>query len=244
MVKYLFFLFLNILMVKSQVVVGVVKTVDGVMISNAQVINMTSNSKTRTDALGKFEMSSRVGDEIRIVKVGFDRHSIIVTEENKQTEIVIYLRKEAQMIPELQIKYQATGNLLKDHSNFGEPKKVTAAKVDLQRYIKAKSSKEVYLPSPGEFRQPKSEGISLGSVDNQWDDFDLYREIISALGEDYFLNELGLQKSQLSSFIFAVFKDFSRKNILKYGRIEPSDLIRFQIQAEKVAKDFLETEKK
>ena len=93
MVKYLFFLFLNILMVKSQVVVGVVKTVDGVMISNAQVINITSNSKTRTDALGKFEMYSRVGDEIRIVKVGFDRQSIIVTEENKQTEIVIYLRR-------------------------------------------------------------------------------------------------------------------------------------------------------
>ena len=241
MMRYLSFLFLFLCfyILKSQSLSGVVLTDDSSIIRNVQVINLSSNSKSITNDKGEFQLLSKKGDEIRFVKEGFERQSYIVQENSFAEKLIIVLKKEEQLIPELEIKYQATGNLFKDHSKFGESKRVTETKIDLDKYLKSESTLEVNMPNPGEFKQPNYGGISLGAVEYKWDDFKLQNEIIKALGKDYFIIDLGLQEGQIGPFIFAIFKNFPRKNILKYGRMDLKDLMRFQLEAEKILQHFV-----
>jgi hypothetical protein len=73
----------------------------------------------------------------------------------------------------------------------------------------------------------KRKGFSIGKVKNKWDDVDLMKYLISALGEQYFI-DLKIEKPDSAFYLLCFCGGFERKNILKYGYCSDADLMRFQ----------------
>ena len=108
---------------------------------------------------------------------------------------------------------------------------------EIAKYIAEKSDPEIIKPRGGEFVQPVGQGFSVGKVSNQADQIDLAEEFLEILGEDYF-TDLGLKKSEISSFIFHVMSSLDLKNAYKYGYLKGNDIAQFRKQAETKINDF------
>lgn len=207
---------------------GKINTEDGVELTDATVINIRTNETVVSNNDGHFMISGRVGDELRFVKVGYERVSKKVSEDNLSSSLQVILIKAATLIDEVEIKKGITGDLKIDAKNLNQQKKVQKLKNELALYISQKSDPRVLAARPGQFVQPKGEGFSIGKVKNKWDDIDLMKYLISALGEQYFI-DLKIEKPLIQNFIYYVFAGgFERKNILKYGYCSDADLMRFQ----------------
>lgn len=207
---------------------GKINTEDGVELTDATVINIRTNERVFSNNDGHFMISGRVGDELRFVKAGYERVNKKVNEDNLSSSMQITLIKAATLIDEVEIKKGITGDLAIDAKNLNEQKKVQKLKNELALYISRKSDPRILAAKGGEFVQPKGEGFSVGKVKNKWDDVDLMKYLISALGEQYFI-DLKIEKAYIQHFIYYVFAGgFERKNILKYGFCSDADLMRFQ----------------
>jgi len=220
----LFFLNIN----AQNYIFGRINTEDGVELTDATVINIRTNERVVSNSDGHFMISGRVGDELRFVKAGYERVSKKMNEDNISSSLQITLIKAATLIDEVEIKKGLTGDLNIDAKNLNQQKKVQKLKSELAAYLSQKSDPRVLAARPGQFVQPKGEGFSIGKVKNRWDDVDLMKYLISALGEQYFI-DLKIEKPQIQHFIYYVFTGgFERKNILKYGFCSDADLMRFQ----------------
>ncbi|WP_228375758.1 hypothetical protein [Chryseobacterium taiwanense] len=207
---------------------GKINTEDGLELTDATVINIRTNERVFSNSDGHFMISGRTGDELRFVKAGYERVNKKVNEDNLSSSMQITLIKAATLIDEVEIKKGITGDLAIDAKNLNEQKKVQKLKNELALYISRKSDPRILAAKGGEFVQPKGEGFSVGKVKNKWDDVDLMKYLISALGEQYFI-DLKIEKAYIQHFIYYVFAGgFERKNILKYGFCSDADLMRFQ----------------
>jgi len=207
---------------------GRINTEDGVEVTDATVINIRTNERVVSNNDGHFMISGRVGDELRFVKVGYERVSKKVSEDNVSSSLQVTMIKAATLIDEVEIKKGITGDLNIDSKSLNQQKKVQKLKNELSAYISRRSDPRVLAARPGQFVQPKGEGFSIGKVKDKWDDIDLMKYLVSVLGEQYFI-DLKIEKSQIQHFIYYVFAGgFERKNILKYGYCSDADLMRFQ----------------
>ncbi|WBV59704.1 hypothetical protein PFY12_11615 [Chryseobacterium camelliae] len=225
---FTFFVLFFINMNAQNYIFGKINTENGVELKDATVINIRTNERVVSNDDGHFMISGRVGDELRIVKSGYERVSKKVNEDNVKSSLQITLIKTATLIDEVEIKKGITGDLSIDSKNLNQQKKVQKLKSELTLYMSQKSDPRVLAARPGEFVQPKGQGFSIGKVKNKWDDIDFMKYLISVLGEQYFI-ELKIEKPQIQHFIYYVFAGgFERKNILKYGYCSDADLMRFQ----------------
>lgn len=192
------------------------------------VINLRTNEMASTNRDGHFMVSGREGDNLRFFKNGYERIDRKVTSENISSPMNVKLTRAATLIEEVELKKGLSGDLNLDSRSANPPQKVAKLKADIGNYIKQKSDPRVLAAKPGEFVQPKGQGFSVGKVKNKWDDLDLTNYLVSALGNQYFL-DLKIEQPFIYHFVNYVLQGgFERKNILKYGFVSDADLVRFQ----------------
>lgn len=193
------------------------------------VINIRTDERVLTNRDGHFMISGRAGDELRFVKSGYERTNRKITQENITAPVNVIMIRAAELIAEVEIKKNITGDIKIDAKNLNPPRKVEKLKNDLAKYMSQKSAPGVLAARPGEFVQPVTKGIySFGKVKNKWDDVDLMNYLQNSLGDTFF-QELQIPKPQIQHFILYILRTgFERKNILKYGYCTEADMNRFK----------------
>lgn len=193
------------------------------------VINIRTDERVLTNRDGHFMISGRAGDELRFVKSGYERTNSKITQENITAPVNVTMIRAAELIAEVEIKKNITGDIKIDAKNLNPPRKVEKLKNDLAKYMSQKSAPGVLAARPGEFVQPVTKGIySFGKVKNKWDDVDLMNYLQNSLGDTFF-QELQIPKPQIQHFILYILRTgFERKNILKYGYCTEADMNRFK----------------
>ena len=220
----------------QEYIFGKITSEQNLELSGVLILNTRTDEKAYSDSDGNFMISAKNNDALRFVKQKFDRITYSVKPEDFKNSIKITLIKSVVEIEEVEIKTKLTGNLREDARRVESVRKVKLNK-EIAKYIAEKSDPEIIKPRGGEFVQPVGQGFSVGKVSNQADQIDLAEEFLEILGEDYF-TDLGLKKSEISSFIFHVMSSLDLKNAYKYGYLKGNDIAQFRKQAETKINDF------
>ena len=220
----------------QEYIFGKITSEQNLELSGVLILNTRTDEKAYSDSDGNFMISAKNNDALRFVKQKYDRITYSVKPEDFKNSIKITLIKSVVEIEEVEIKSKLTGNLREDARRVESVKKVKLNK-EIAKYIAEKSDPEILKPRGGEFVQPVGQGFSVGKVSNQADKIDLAEDFLEILGEDYF-TDLGLKKSEISSFIFHVMSSLDLKNAYKYGYLKGSDIAQFRKQAEIKINDF------
>lgn len=222
--SFLFFIHLN----AQDFIFGKITSEENIEMPDVTVINLRTDERVVTNNDGHFMIPGKQGDNLRFIKIGYERVNQNVTKENIGSSFHIQLVRVATLIDEVEIKKALTGDLKIDTKTLNPPKKVEKLKKDLAIYIAQKSDPRILAVKPGEFVQPKGQGFAIGKVKDKWDDIDFMNYMVTALGYQYF-NDLKIENSQVQHFIYYVFAGgFERKKILKYGFVSDADMMRFQ----------------
>ena len=220
----------------QEYIFGKITSEQNIELSGVLILNTRTDEKAYSDSDGNFMISAKNNDALRFVKQKFDRVTYSLKPEDFKNSIKITLIKSVVVIEEVEIKTKLTGNLREDARRVESVRKVKLNK-EIAKYIAEKSDPEIIKPRGGEFVQPVGQGFSVGKVSNQADQIDLAEEFLEILGEDYF-TDLGLKKSEISSFIFHVMSSLDLKNAYKYGYLKGNDIAQFRKQAETKINDF------
>ena len=223
----------------QEYIFGKVTSEQNTEIAGVLVINIKTDEKSYTNKDGNFMIAAKSKDLLRFVKQKFDRVSYTIKPEDFQKSITINMQKATIEIDEVEIKNKLTGNL-KDDINKVENKKKTKLNQEISKMNLEKTDLTILLPRAGEFKQPKGEGFSVGTIKDRWDTVDVNQGYLYILGEDYFVEELGLQKEEVAHFIGYVMQSLNLKNIKKKGYFLSEDITKFQVLAEKKIKIFKE----
>jgi len=207
---------------------------DSVVANQVLVVNINSQEKTYSDSKGQFFINANIGDELRFIKLGYERKVINVKNDN---ELLINLIKLTIKIEEVEVKKKLSGNLSKDSKLFDENRKKVILNNDLKVYFKAPSSAEVLKAKPGEFIQPVGTGFGFGAIDNKWTLTHLVEWIRENLKDEYFIS-MGLEFPEINLFLFYSLRTFNTKNILKYGFCDDQDVGNLKLHFEEKLKDF------
>lgn len=222
--SFIFFININ----AQNYIFGKIVSEENTELAGVTVINLRTNEIVTTNRDGHFMVSGKAGDNLRFFKSGFDRIDRKITQENTETPINIQLVKSAVLIAEVEVKKGLSGDIKIDSKTLNAPKKVEKLKADINNYLKQKSDPRVLAARPGEFVQPKGQGFSIGKVKNKWDDLDLSNYLVSALGNQYFL-DLKIEQPFIYHFVnYIIESGFERAKILKYGFVSDADLTRFR----------------
>ena len=223
----------------QEYIFGKVTSEQNTEIAGVLVINIKTDEETYTNKDGNFMIAAKSKDLLRFVKQKFDRVSYTIKPEDFQKTITINLQKSTIEIDEVEIKNKLTGNL-KDDINKVENKKKTKLNQEISKMNLKKTDLTILLPRAGEFKQPKGEGFSIGAIKDRWDTVDVNQGYLYILGEEYFVEELGLKKEEVAHFIGYVMQSLNLKNIKKKGYFLSEDITKFQVLAEKKIKIFKE----
>ena len=223
----------------QEYIFGKVTSEQNTEIAGVLVINIKTDEETYTNKDGNFMIAAKSTDLLRFVKQKFDRVSYTIKPEDFQKTITINLQKSTIEIDEVEIKNKLTGNL-KDDINKVENKKKTKLNQEISKMNLKKTDLTILLPRAGEFKQPKGEGFSIGAIKDRWDTVDVNQGYLYILGEEYFVEELGLKKEEVAHFIGYVMQSLNLKNIKKKGYFLSEDITKFQVLAEKKIKIFKE----
>lgn len=241
MKKILLLLFFTVFanLYSQEYIFGKVTSEQNTEIAGVLVINIKTDEETYTNKDGNFMIAAKSKDLLRFVKQKFDRVSYTIKPEDFQKSITINMQKATIEIDEVEIKNKLTGNL-KDDINKVENKKKTKLNQEISKMNLEKTDLTILLPRAGEFKQPKGEGFSVGTIKDRWDTVDVNQGYLYILGEYYFVEELGLQKEEVAHFIGYVMQSLNLKNIKKKGYFLSEDITKFQVLAEKKIKIFKE----
>lgn len=223
----LFLSFFSLIVSAQNFVFGKITTEENMDINNAVIINLATEKRAVSDKDGNFMIEAAAGQELRFTKTGFERTSHRISAEDFTKPISIILTQTVHQIEEVEVKYQVSGDLKEDVKHFGDRGKTKVMKGEVADYIQQKSDPTVLQAKPGEFVQPVGPGFSVGAVKNKWDDVDFMKFLIKEIGKEFFTNELKLSEIEIQPFIFYVFRDFDRREILKYRTPTNADLARF-----------------
>lgn len=230
---FLFFLFFLLkINAQSQYVIGNTINEQGDRLQNVTVLNLRTNQTSQSDELGNYVISAKQNDELRFVKNGYERTTVHLQESHFQKSLNITLIKSAQLIEEVEIVYQPLGELSKDIQHYGDTKAVAKLKSETVKYIRSESTEEVLAPKAGEFVQPVGKGFFIRGPDPQWDDIDFMQFLIENLGNDFFTQDLHLKPSEIQPFIYYIFRNFERQEILFTGVCSQASLTRFMTESE------------
>ena len=222
----------------SQKISGIVVDEDDKALPAVLVFNVKTEEKVYTNFSGEFAIQASSHQELRFIRKGYERISLQVDEKDIQNSMKISLIKLAEEIEEVEIFRKPTGDLKKDANRFADSKSTAKLKSETADYIRSESSEEVLAPKHGEFVQPVGKGITLGKIESQWDDVDFMKFLIQDIDKEFFTEDLKLQPSEIQSFIFYIFRNFERNEILFYGICPPSDLARFMMEAQNKIDDY------
>lgn len=118
---------------------------NGNPISGVSVVNIKNGQVGNSDFEGKFSISAKIGEEIRLVKNGYERTDFRISMQDFSFEKTFVLKPLAIEIQEVKVKPYISGNLGKDSKQFNPSAKKTALLRDLDRYVK---ENPIEMPPP------------------------------------------------------------------------------------------------
>ena len=214
-------------MLFSQQISGTVTDEEGNVLAGVLVFNAASEKKAFTQQNGRFSIDALSGNELRFVRKGYERYSERVNAEDFLKDLKIRLTRSVMEIEEVKVVPKLTGNLAQDSKYGGDGKATQALKIETGKYIASKSSPEILAPKPGEFVQPVGPGFSVGKIESKWDDVDFLKFLTDNIDKEFFTEDLQLQESEIQRFVYYIFRNFERGDILKYGFCSAADVARF-----------------
>lgn len=139
MLKPLFLLFIltvSLSHAQDSYAIGKIQSEFGEKLAGATVVNIRTDEIKTSDSEGNFIIFAKEGDQLRFMKEGYERVSVTVNENSFSSALNIRLKKQEQLIPELEIAFKPSGNLEKDLKYFKQPKAVVALNTDMRSYMK------------------------------------------------------------------------------------------------------------
>lgn len=124
---------------------GKINSENGNPISNVNIVNIKNAQVANSDFEGKFIISAKIGDELRLVKDGYERLDFVISAQAVSTEKIFIIKPLAVEIKEVKIKPYISGDLGKDSKQFNPSAKKTALLRDLNKYVK---ENPIELPPP------------------------------------------------------------------------------------------------
>lgn len=120
----------------QEYIFGKVLSEFGSELPNAVIINTRTDEKVSSDKDGNYMISAKPSDELRFVKSGYDRVSVKISNEHYSAPVNVSLPKSAYLIEEIELAFQATGNLKKDVKSLDPPRKVMALNSSMDAYMR------------------------------------------------------------------------------------------------------------
>lgn len=140
MIKKLFLLFLftsfTIIFAQQKYVMGNIKNDLGDHLSNIYIYNPRTEELALSDISGNYIIQAIPTDEIRIIKKGYERKSIRLSDIDFTKSVDITLEKLPFEIEEVEIGFHPTGNLKKDLAYFKTSEKTSNLNNEMTNYMK------------------------------------------------------------------------------------------------------------
>ena len=134
----------------QEYIFGKVRSEFGSELPNALILNTRTGEKVNSDKDGNYMIGAKPSDELRFVKSGYERSSTKISTYNYSGPLNISLTHSAYLIEEVELAFQASGNLKKDVKSLDPPRRVVALNSSMNSYMKtppAQPSPKLSTPS-------------------------------------------------------------------------------------------------
>jgi hypothetical protein len=160
---FLIFVFIFLKYNAQQYVFGKISDDSAVELNGVMVMNMRTESTTFSDGIGNYMIAALPTDEIRFIRLNFQRTSVKLSAENFTKPLDIVMQHDLILIPEVEIGFHPTGNLKKDSKMLDISPKIASLNSEMNAYMRMKPTE--VLPKntiPSAFSRPD---ITAGTVD-------------------------------------------------------------------------------
>lgn len=255
----LFLLVCTSVLYSQEYIFGKVSTELGDKLPDAVVINMRTDEKIVSDRDGNFMIAAKNGDEIRVLKNSYDRFVVRISNENFLKPLNISLSKAPYLIEEIELAFQATGNLKKDVKSLDPPKRVVALNSSMDAYMKSPLNEvRPKLSTPSAFAQPNYNAgqvsiLGLASAvsslfnkatqqpltkANYAETQDFYRRIKTTMDLSFYISQ-GWDEEEIDRFL--IYADASYELAKKYRK--SFDVAKISSEMKMAYKEYIKTKK-
>lgn len=255
----LFLLVCTSVLYSQEYIFGKVSTELGDKLPDAVVINMRTDEKIVSDRDGNFMIAAKNGDEIRVLKNSYDRFVVRISNENFLKPLNISLSKAPYLIEEIELAFQATGNLKKDVKSLDPPKRVVALNSSMDAYMKSPLHEvRPKLSTPSAFAQPNYNAgqvsiLGLASAvsslfnkatqqpltkANYAETQDFYRRIKTTMDLSFYISQ-GWDEEEIDRFL--IYADVSYELAKKYRK--SFDVAKISSEMKMAYKEYIKTKK-
>ncbi|KMQ62455.1 hypothetical protein ACM40_09210 [Chryseobacterium sp. BLS98] len=141
--KYLFFLLFSISIYAQNIVSGNTISEQGFILQNVSVVNIQTNEQVISDHQGFFKIKANTNDELRFIKEKYDRTIRKVNHQDFANLISVTLIQSPIEIEQVDLDFNATGDLKKDINLRGSNKKKLLNE-EIKDYIKDHPEEKKY----------------------------------------------------------------------------------------------------
>ncbi len=255
----LFLLVCTSVLYSQEYIFGKVSTELGDKLPDAVVINMRTDEKIVSDRDGNFMIAAKNGDEIRVLKNSYDRFVVRISNENFLKPLNISLSKAPYLIEEIELAFQATGNLKKDVKSLDPSKRVVALNSSMDAYMKSPLNEvRPKLSTPSAFAQPNYNAgqvniLGLASAvsslfnkatqqpltkANYAETQDFYRRIKTTMDLSFYISQ-GWDEEEIDRFL--IYADASYELAKKYRK--SFDVAKISSEMKMAYKEYIKTKK-
>ena len=206
MKKKIFFIglmFLAVMKMMAQEITGKIITEDEINIGNVMIININTNEKTYSDAEGNFHIAAKIGEEIRLIKKGYERLVYIIKSVDLQKGIVLKMNHSEIIIDELVLaKIKLTGDLAKDTKALDKESKNEKLQKSLgiatiEKQVKSLGSSGISFDPNNLFGKQKRQKKILVKYENH----ENHAEWVKIRIEESYFTEKGVPRERIMEFI-------------------------------------------
>ena len=217
--KLYFFLFFLITSTSifSQKVSGIVTDEEGNPLPATLVFNLQTEQKSYTDLKGSFSIDANPNQELRFIRVGFERFSKIISSQDFNYTFRISLYRIPGEIEEVQVPVRLTGDLNIDSRNLTRFDKVAQLRAEIGVPAPPEKPREKVADAKDDILKPLLRIPPMVNVQAVYDVISgrakkkkrLYRYedlqeniawIREKVGDEYFL-KMGIKSTKISEFL-------------------------------------------
>ncbi|HPW89702.1 MAG TPA: carboxypeptidase-like regulatory domain-containing protein [Kaistella chaponensis] len=217
--KLYFFLFFLITSTSifSQKVSGIVTDEEGNPLPATLVFNLQTEQKSYTDLKGSFSIDANPNQELRFIRVGFERFSKIISSQDFNYTFRISLYRIPGEIEEVQVPVRLTGDLNIDSRNLTRFDKVAQLRAEIGVPAPPEKPREKVADAKDDILKPLLRIPPMVNVQAVYDVISgrakkkkrLYRYedlqeniawIREKVGDEYFL-KMGIKPTKISEFL-------------------------------------------
>ena len=248
---FLIFLFSLKFFYSQTYVSGQVFNDSKIALSGVLVVNINTNEKTVSDADGRFSIRAKENDELRFVRVNYERASKIIKPENFYIPLQVFMEYVPELIETVDLSFVPSGDLSKDSKKLNKVDKIAKLEENIglpknpekPREKPADLKKSVLLPILfGKLNVQGIYDLASGKARRQkrlykYQDFQEKIEWIKANLKEDFFKENQIPEKQISDFLgFAINTNSDVANGFKQKNIDKVSFALIQMAPEYLTK--------